>query len=115
MRIGRYRHRVTLLTLTPTATAYGSVDAWTTYKTLWARVAQGSGGESGSPATRESATDSIEVFVRYRTDLTTKMRLQWQGRQYDIEGIGDAGQEDARGRELVIRATARDPDLDSAA
>ena len=113
MRIGRYRHRVTFLALAPTATAYGSVDAWSTYKTLWARVAPRGGSESGSAATRVSATSTIEVSVRYRTDLTTKMRMQWRGVQYDITSVADAGEDDARSRETLVQATARDPELDT--
>lgn len=115
MRIGRYRHRVRFLAPQPVKTDYGSVDRWVAFATCWARVRYVSGAESGSPATRESARETIEVSVRYRTDVTTKMRVQWQGRSYDITGYGDAGSEDARGRELVITATAIDPDLDEVA
>jgi SPP1 family predicted phage head-tail adaptor len=83
MRAGTLRERVTIQASTPVQDGYGEpIDAWAnlaTNPTVWASVMPRASGERFiGGAEQLQATISHTVRIRYRTDVTVKMRLVWR-------------------------------------
>lgn len=100
MRAGRLRHRVALQAPTDVQnTADGSVaPTWATEDTFWANEIPQGAREFVLAQARHG--DLSTVFsCRYRTDVTRKKRLSWDGRMFDILGFWNP---DSQKRELLI-------------
>jgi SPP1 family predicted phage head-tail adaptor len=82
---------------------YGEEPVWTDSVTLWADAALPGGTEGG--AGRDAAVAGVELALRYRTGITTAMRVVYRGANYDIESVTDP---DGRGRKMLVRAVARE-------
>lgn len=91
MRIGPLRHRVTIQRNTPAQNSFGEpVASWSALATIWANVLPSSGRENFiASGEQELATITHRVQMRYRNDLTPKMRIVWDGRNLDIESVQD--------------------------
>lgn len=82
---GQLDRRLTPQTNTPTADGQGGqAYSWTDGDPFWASVRQQSGRESLSAGIIKTQPTYL-VTTRYRTDLTTAMRLYWELRTITME------------------------------
>ena len=102
MRSGRLDKRVTiqqLVTGSPTQNAGGEQeDVWTTVHTVWASVRPLRGRELFA-AQQINSEISSTVQIRYRAGITSKMRLSYDGRLFDILAVVNP---DERNEQLVL-------------
>jgi SPP1 family predicted phage head-tail adaptor len=106
MRIGPYRQRVTLETLTVAYDAYNQqVQTWTPLMTLSAMI-RNTGGREVTNARQIKAELTHKVHTRYLGQmlkpgeyLTPQWRLIYDGRALNITTVVDV---DERHRELII-------------
>lgn len=93
--------RITLQEVTETQSSTGfASESWADVVTVWAQVTYKSGREYFQ-ADKTNA-QVVKLFrIRYRSDLTNKMRIVYEGRNYDILTI------DSDYREGVSYITAR--------
>lgn len=109
MRIGKYRHRITIKNPPTDATrdTFGRrKGTGTTVCTVWAEKQDWQGDES-TENKRESASVTTKWKIRYRTDLTPAMKIYFGGEVYDLLSVLDF---DGTKRELVL--TSRKEMLD---
>ena len=105
MRSGTLRERVTIQAATVSQDSYGEpIETWAnlaTNPTVWASVGSRASGERFiSGGEQIQATVSHTVTIRYRTDVTVKMRLQWRTSRYlYVENVVDP---DGRKADLVL-------------
>jgi len=106
MQAGRLDQRVTIQSKSVTRDAYGAeVITWTDVATVWMEVQPLSGREY--VAMRQAQSDVTTRFTaRYRSGMTTAMRLLWRATPYNITEIIDQGAEQ---RSLEILAFAEAP------
>lgn len=99
MRAGKLRHRVALQSYAATRDEYGSeVQTWATEDTFWCGRMPQSGREFENAQQRIG--EIAEIFeCRYRSDITLKKRLAWDGRQFDIKAFWNP---DGRKQSLMI-------------
>lgn len=77
MSAGDLRDVVTVQSRTTTTDSQGGRSAsWSTFATIRAAVRAGSAGESKENE-RVTSVTGYEVETRYRSDITTVMRLSW--------------------------------------
>lgn len=87
MRIGDLRHRITLQKYNETTDDEGfSTQEWQDIATVWASVENLFGREYWQAAAIQ-AENTVKFIIRYRKDVTTDMRIQFQGQQYEIISI----------------------------
>lgn len=100
--IGKYNRIIALQRKTQTPDAYGGqTDAWATYASVWAAVKPLKGRELIAAQAAQSAMAN-RFEMRYRSDVLPSDRIQFGGKNYDIEAVLDV--EDAH-KELIIMAT----------
>lgn len=101
MRAGRLRHRITIQQPTTSTNAQGGkVKTWTDVATVWAGIEPVSASESEENFQLEHEV-SVRIIIRYRSDITSDMRIKFENRYYKILGIINP---DERNRELQIIA-----------
>lgn len=104
MRAGSLRHRITIQTPTTTQDAAGQpIRTWATLAgpvVLPAKVESVAGGET-IRGRQVSAVAQVMFTIRYRSDITTQMRVIWDGR---VLGIVRASDPYGDRRELRIEA-----------
>jgi len=92
VRAGSLRHRVTLQQLvagSPQRRPDGEPDAaWVEYLTVYAAVEPVTGREFFAAQAVEHEADTT-IRMRYRTGITTAMRVVFEGRTYDIRAVLD--------------------------
>jgi len=89
MEAGKLRHRVTIQQATATRDTIGvPEDTWSTLATVWAAVEPLTGREFVE-AFRTNAELTHRVRIRYRSDVTAKMRVLESSRHYDIVAVLD--------------------------
>lgn len=86
MLIGKLDQQVILQSLSETNSVGELTQSWTTVGTVWAHVLTERGQEA-LEAARINARQMIRVQIRYRTDITTKWRVQWGGQNYSVKSI----------------------------
>lgn len=87
MSIGELRDRLTIQQYTEGKDDYGGVTkTWATLATVWGRNLPKVGREVDDESRRVSVTEYI-FKIRYRSDVTTLMRISWNSRTFDIKGI----------------------------
>jgi SPP1 family predicted phage head-tail adaptor len=87
--IGSLRHRITLeqYTATRDPVSGAEIESWATYLAdVPASVVSVSGKEYLS-ASAEQAGIQARVTVRYDSGITSKMRLVWDGKTYQIKDV----------------------------
>ena len=103
---GRMDRQITFEVNTPTPSATGQeVDAWAALAsnaTAWAEKVDLSGKEFFA-ARQINAEISAEFRIRYRSDVTRKMRINYGGALYDIHHIAEMGRREG----LRILASAK--------
>lgn len=88
---GRFRHRVTIQSVTRTRVAGGQPIATTTdvETNVPANVVSASGSE-GVRSSQVSATATHLIFMRYRDGVTPQHQIVWRGRTFGIISARDA-------------------------
>jgi SPP1 family predicted phage head-tail adaptor len=80
MQAGRLRHRITIQA--------PSGSNWVDFATVWAAKEQVVGREAFELADQLLQDEVLIRFrVRYRNDITHKMRVSWDSKYYDIQRI----------------------------
>jgi SPP1 family predicted phage head-tail adaptor len=100
MRAGNLSRRITIQTLTETNTYGDVVKSWTDERTVWCEIVTTGGGEFYA-AQKLNAETTVLFKTRYFRGLTTKHRIKYCGRVYEILSVNDVGE---RRRELHISA-----------
>jgi SPP1 family predicted phage head-tail adaptor len=104
IRSGELRQRVTLQVSVPaTDPRWGAVEDWQDVDEVWAKVVPRAATEATEAKGQQTQT-TYDVTMRYRPDVTSKLRLVWQGRTLEIVSVIDV---EARKRELSIEAVER--------
>lgn len=89
MQAGRLRHRVTIQQPVETRNAFGeAIKTWSTVATIYASVEPLSGREMFD-AEQVQSEISHRVRLRYRSGLTTRMRLLYGSRVLHIQAVID--------------------------
>lgn len=89
---------------TPTEGSAGEAPTWATFAQVWANKRDVTGRERF--AARQELAQRTTVFRTFWLDgLTEKMRIQYDGLTFDIEGIAELGFKEA----VDITATAVTP------
>lgn len=102
---GRLRHRLTIRQPSTSQNEVGEeIITWSTLATVWGRL-EALRGEEQLQAKQLQAEIVARAILRYRSDVTTEMRLQYESREYDI----DAVLADATKTSLTISLTAPAP------
>lgn len=85
--IGELRERVTFQTFDTTSDSVGQpIKTWLPFKETWAQCRFLSGRELEA-AQKINTEVNLEVTTRYRTDLTTKMRMVWRDVNWNIHTV----------------------------
>ncbi len=89
MDAGRLDKRVTLRSKVVAQDAWGApVETWSDVAIVWAAVEPLSGREFFAAA-QVQAEQMQRITIRYRTGVTTAMRVAWAGRLFDITAVID--------------------------
>lgn len=87
MKLGKMRYRIKFLKYTATTDTDGFVSReWNEYCTVWADVTPISAKEYFSLDT-ETAEVTYKIYVRYRPDIDTTMRVVWNNKTYLIVSV----------------------------
>jgi len=101
MRAGRLRHRITIQQPTTSTNAQGGkIKTWVDVATVWAGIEPISASESDQNHQLEPEV-SVRIVMRYRSGITSDMRIKFGSRYYKIIGIINP---DERNKELQITA-----------
>lgn len=88
--IGKLDRRITLQTMTSTRGDMGEdVQTYSTLVIVWAWVRFGSGQER-MLADKNTVTADAIFTIRWRSGITEKTRISWDGTTYDIIHIAEA-------------------------
>lgn len=105
LEAGSLNLRITIETPTVTRDTYGSeILTWSTLATVWASKQHKTSREFYVAQKINSEVTDLFI-IRYRAGITTKMRVNYDGRYYDILGADDP---DGRrvGIQLLCKAVA---------
>lgn len=87
---GDLRERVTItLPIDGRDSVGGLVRSWSPLATVWARVKPMSEREQWHREQIQS-TAQWAITIRYRDDVTTKQRVSWRGRRFEVVGVQNA-------------------------
>lgn len=88
-KIGDFRHRITFQEEVKTPDGYkGHASQWKDMVTVWGSIEPISGREYFY-AQQITAEVTHRINVRYRTDITTKMRAKFEERIFELTAIFD--------------------------
>lgn len=94
MQAGNLDQRITLQSRSTGVDAVGQASAtWLDVATVWAQVHTVRGREFFAAAQTQQE-QTVKVRIRYRSGVTTDMRLMWEGRPHDITGVIPVGRRD---------------------
>jgi len=65
------------------------LQSWTTYSTPWARIQENESGSESVDSDRREAKQTVTFSMRYDSGITTKMRILWESKYYNIINIAD--------------------------
>ena len=87
--LGRMNERIVIESVSETRSASGAVsESWSTFATVWAAISyQKSGTDEKEMVAKQTTVRNVEFTVRHRTDVTEKMRINYDSRYYDIDRI----------------------------
>ena len=87
MQVGKLDQRVVLQSQSNSTNDLGEViKSYETVATVWGHVISRKGSESFQAARTES-TRVIKIKIRYRSDIKTDWRIQWQDESYNVIDI----------------------------
>jgi len=103
MDFGRLDQRVTLQSRTTVRDALGQdTITWVDVATVWAQRINQRSAEAFQAA-QVGDDDLVELHIRYRADVSTTWRLEWEGVGYDITSVSAFGGRRDRTRLLCRR------------
>lgn len=88
-RIGHLRERITIQQCTTEPNGYGEeIETWSTLANVWCSIAYNANTSAEDITSgRQTATTDARFQLRYRTDVTNKMRILHRTQLYDIVSI----------------------------
>lgn len=99
MRAGGLDRRVTLREPSAGTDTIGQpTETWADAATVWAEVREIKGREYFEAA-QVQAERTVTFRIRYRSDVTEKWRIVWNGTEYDIRALAEIGRRE--GLEIV--------------
>lgn len=99
IRAGKLRHEIVIQKTTQTQSTSGAfVDSWATFATVRASI-EPLNGKEYFDSQQVNAEENIRFRIRYLPNLTTKMRISWDSRIFDIRSIINTNE---RNRELIL-------------
>ena len=103
MRAGQLRHRVSIQEPEETQNLYGEPEVtWTNVATgIWAGIEPLRGREFFAAKQYNSEIDA-KIVMRYRSDVTAKMRVLHSSNEYYVDSVINVGE---RNRELQLMCT----------
>ncbi len=103
---GRLDRRIVIEQRTPTQDAAGQpIDSWAELATVWAEVVPVGGSEVFQA--KQFGAETVKKFrIRWRGDVTTKMRVVYDSDNYDIADVSEDRRFERRQFE-IITAIAR--------
>jgi len=103
---GRLDRLIVIEQSTPTQDAAGQdIESWATLATVWAEVVPVGGSEVFQA--KQFGAEAVAKFrIRYRGDVTRKMRVVYDSDNYDIADVAEDRRFERRQFE-IITATAR--------
>lgn len=102
MLAGSLDRRIVIQQRTDTRDAAGEpIPTWSVLDTVWAALEPLQGQEL-IEAQETNAKRKARFRIRYRTDVTEKMRVVWDGETWDINAISEIGRR--VGLELLVTA-----------
>lgn len=94
MQAGRMDRRIIIQQNVPTKDDIGGVDeSWTIFATVWANVKTlESGGQGESFGSEQVFSQDMKKFsIRYLSNITNKMRIVFDGGNFDIKFTKEIG------------------------
>ena len=87
--LGRMSERIVIESVSETRSASGAVsESWSTFATVWSAISyQKSGTDEKEMVAKQTTVRNVEFTVRHITDVTEKMRINYDSRYYDIDRI----------------------------
>lgn len=99
MRAGLLRDQIVIQQRSDAQDAFGQpVPTWSDLATVWAAV-EPERGREWFVASQLQAVEPVRFRIRYRADVTTRHRVSWGGKLYDVRAVVDGF---ARIRELHL-------------
>lgn len=90
---GRMDRKITIQEYTESTNDYGEVEkSWSDVATVWAEVKQQSARETWQAG--KVAETEMMFRIRYRSGINSKMRVVYDGDNYDIAGVREIGRRD---------------------
>ena len=87
MQAGRLRHRLAIRQPTISRNEVGEeIITWATLATVWGRI-EALRGEEQLAAKQLTAEIVARATLRYRADVSTDMRIQYDSSEYDIDAV----------------------------
>lgn len=87
MNLGELNKRITIETLTTVINENGfEEEQWVLWKTVWAKV-QNLYGREFFQASAVQQEKTVKFTIRYLKDINERMRIKFQGKQYNITFI----------------------------
>ncbi len=87
---GQLDRRIAIQSFTESTDDFGEVIlSFTTLANVWAKVVEKSGNE-GEDGNQMVATQKVEFFIRYRSDINEQMQIVYENKTYTIEAILNA-------------------------
>lgn len=103
MRSGRLNKRITIQQLVSTQNAYGEPnEQWVLFDNAWAAVSP-LAGRKYYEAQQSNSEITTEIRVRYRENLSVRMRILSGDEIYDIKSIINP---DTKGEEMILMCKA---------
>lgn len=111
--VGELDRRIVIQETTESVEADGSItDSWGTYKTRWASIRYVKKSSEAYEAGRKTSMYNVVFIIRSDSEtraITTKMRISYDSKIYDIRAINEQATE-YRKMYLAIEAEQKGPD-----
>jgi SPP1 family predicted phage head-tail adaptor len=91
MNAGELNRRIAILEKTVTRSSSGAESlSWSTKANAWAKV-EDKGGNESIQNDEYVMTSRLDIKIRFRSDLDTEMRIQYNNKDYEILSISELG------------------------
>ena len=92
---GKFDRQISIEQATETRSASGAVShTWSTYLNCYAMAAWRGGKEFAAAVQMHSETDAVFIIRAGNWIVTNRMRVNWQGRYFDILAVDDISDKD---------------------
>lgn len=87
---GDLNRRITLQTPSTSQDEYGQpTDDWQDFVTTWAKISKITSRELYALGPGFTAAVTHTIVIRYRSDVTSAMRINYRGRIFQIQAVAD--------------------------